>query len=306
MQVAVRGNAIRAPANEQGRTPMFCRPLLAAAAFAVAAITSATAARAFDDAKYPDLSGQWLAVGVGDQPAFDPTKPPGLRQQAPLTPEYQAVLEASVADQARGGFGNWPSRVECLPPGMPAMMSLYRPMEIIVLPETTYIRIEYAHDTHRRIFTDGRDWPADIEPSFAGYSIGKWIDTDGDGRYDLLEVETRSFKGPRALDAAGTPLHEDNQSIVRERIFFDRADPKLLHDEITLVDHALTRPWTVLKTYRRDPARYPSWSEDTCHADNKLMKIGTEVYSKGDDGSISPTRKGQPGPDLRYFPKKPN
>src|ERR1700687_733653 len=125
------------------------RPLLAATALA-AAITSAAAARAFDDAKYPDLSGQWLAVGVGDQPAFDPTRPAGPGQQAPLTPEYQAVLEASVADQARGGFGNWPSRIECLPPGMPAMMSLYCPMEIIVLPETTYIRIEYAHDTHRR------------------------------------------------------------------------------------------------------------------------------------------------------------
>ncbi len=53
------------------------RPLLAATAFA-AAVTSAMAAWAFDDAKYPDLSGQWLAVGVGDQPAFDPTRPPGL------------------------------------------------------------------------------------------------------------------------------------------------------------------------------------------------------------------------------------
>jgi hypothetical protein len=285
---------------------MSCRPSAAAIALAAMAFMSATAAWAFDDLRYPDLSGQWLAVGVAEQPAFDPTKPPGLGQQAPLTPEYQALLEASAADQARGGFGNWPSRVECLPPGMPAMMSLYRPMEIIVLPETTYIRIEYAHDTHRRIFTDGRDWPADIEPSLADYSIGNWIDTDGDGRYDLLEVETRSFKGPRALDAAGTPLHEDNESIVRERIFFDKADPQVLHDEITLIDHALTRPWTVLKTYRRDPARYPSWSEDTCHADNKLMKIGTEVYSKSDDGNISPTRKGQPAPDLRYFPKKPD
>ena len=42
----------------------------------------------------------------------------------------------------------------------------------------------------------------DIEPSFAGYSIGKWIDEDGDGKYDVLEVETRDFKGPRVLDDA--------------------------------------------------------------------------------------------------------
>jgi hypothetical protein len=32
---------------------------------------------------------------------------------------------------------------------------------------------------------------------FEGYSIGKWVDEDGDGRYDVLEVETRALKGPR-------------------------------------------------------------------------------------------------------------
>src|SRR5205807_10433241 len=66
-------------------------------------------------------------LGVRGQPAFDPTKPWGLGQQAPLTPEYQAVLEKSVADQVNGGQGNWQSGVACLPPGMPAMMTLYRP-----------------------------------------------------------------------------------------------------------------------------------------------------------------------------------
>ena len=101
---------------------------------------------------------------------------------------------------------------------MPAMMTLYRPMEIIVLPETTYIRIDHTHQSHRRIHTDGRDWPKDPLPSFRGYSIGKWIDTDGDGKYDVLEIETRHLKGPRALDPAGTPVHADNSSIVKERI----------------------------------------------------------------------------------------
>ena len=56
-----------------------------------------------------------------------------------------------------------------------------------------------------------------------------------------------NFKGPRTLDPAGMPTHADNQSIVKERIYFDKADPKLLHDEITLIDHAYTRPWTVVE-----------------------------------------------------------
>ena len=103
----------------------------------------------------------------------------------------------------------------------------------------------------RRIFTDGRDWPTDIEPTYQGYSIGRWIDEDGDGRYDVLEVETRGpFKGPRAYDATGLPLHFDNQSIFKERFHLDKADPNILHDEITVFDHALTRPWSVDKTYR--------------------------------------------------------
>jgi hypothetical protein len=61
----------------------------------------------------------------------------------------------------------------------------------------------------------------------------------------VLEVETRGpFKGPRAYDATGLPLHFDNQSIFNERIFRDKDNPAILHDVITTIDHALTRPWT--------------------------------------------------------------
>jgi hypothetical protein len=282
---------------------MLYRNLIFTGVFAALVVTS-TAAQAFDDAKYPDLSGQWVAVripGVTGQPAFDPTKPWGRGQQAPLTPEYQKVLEASIADQAIGGQGNWHTGAECLPPGMPAMMTLYRPMEIVVLPETTYILVDHIMDSHRRIYTDGRDWPKNAEPSFMGYSIGKWIDEWGDGRFTVLEVETRQFKGPRPLDPAGMPTHADNESIVKERFFLDKDNPALLHDEITLEDHAFTRPWTVLKTYRRAPSRFPDWPEDACSSDNELIKIGTEVYYRSGDGNLMPTRKNQPPPDLRYF-----
>jgi hypothetical protein len=269
----------------------------------VALLMVLTEVRAFDDAKYPDLAGQWRAVrlGVAGQPAFDPTKPWGLGQQAPLTPEYQALLEASVADQANGGQGNWHSGSRCLPPGMPATMTVYSEMEIVVLPETTYVLINHNADHHRRIFTDGRDWPQDVPPSFQGYSIGKWIDEDGDGRFDVLEVETRHFKGPRALDPAGLPVHADNQSIVKERIYFSKTDPNLLYDEITLIDNAFTRPWTVLKSYRRNPARRPVWNEQDCAGSTANILIGKELYYLSADNKLMPTRKDQPPPDMRYF-----
>ena len=81
-----------------------------------------TAPQAFDDALYPDLKGQWNRIPSGN-PRFDPTKPRGLEQQAPLTPEFQAAYEASLADQAAGGQGNH-FGYTCAAWGMPAMMNL--------------------------------------------------------------------------------------------------------------------------------------------------------------------------------------
>jgi hypothetical protein len=261
---------------------------------------SAAGAQAFDDNKYPDLSGQWLRTDIGT-PRYDPSKPAGRGQQAPLTAEYQAILEASLADQKNGGQGNWQSGGRCLPPGMPATMNGYNSMEVIVLPDVTYVMVEHDLPIHRRIYTDGRDWPKAIEPTYQGYSIGRWLDTTGSGRYDMLEVETRGFKGVRAYDNSGLPLHSDNESIIRERIYFDRSDPTLLHDEIALTDHALTRPWSALKSYRRSAEKYPIWREENCPGITRLTQIGSEIYMRAADDRLMPTRRDQPPPDLRYF-----
>jgi hypothetical protein len=185
---------------------------------------------------------------------------------------------------------------------MPLMMIAFYPQEYVITPETTYILVNNA-DHGRRIFTDGRDWPKrEREPTYQGYSIGKWIDEDADGRYDVLEVETRGpFKGPRVYDATGLPLHHDNQSIFKERIYLDKADPNLLHDEITVIDHALTRPWTVNKRYRRDTAAQPDWPEYVCGEESLHVQVGKENYFVSGDLYLMPARKNQAAPDLRYF-----
>ena len=281
------------------------RCALGAVTLAAALLTTLAASRAFDDAKYPDLSGQWIGAripGVGGQPGFDPARPWGLGQQAPLTAEYQAVLEASIRDQENGGQGNWKTGAECMPPGMPAMMTAFQAMEVVTLPDITYVRIDHAQDSHRRIYTDGRDWPKEVAPTFLGYSIGRWVDAEHTGRFTVLEVETRHLKGPRSLDPAGMPVHADNLSIVRERIYLDKSDPKLLHDDVTLIDHAFTRPWTVAKGYRRNPVQHPDWIEYPCASgDQELVRIGQETYYRSGDGNLMPTRRDQPPPDLRYF-----
>jgi hypothetical protein len=271
-----------------------------------AALLTPTGAAAFDDSKYPDLKGQWHRVAVpsgryrGVQ--YDPHKPAGPGQQAPLTPEYQAIFEANLADQALGGQAGDPT-YRCLSPGMPRIMGPYGEMEVVVLPEVTYILIDHIHD-NRRIHTDGRGFPPEMadNPQFSGYSIGRWLDEDGDGRYDTLVVETRGMKGPRTFEMTGIPLHDDNQTIIKERIYLDKADPNMLHDEITTIDHALTRPWIVTKDYRRTPTNEPIWwSETVCAENNVHVTVGDEVYFLSGEGFLMPSKKDQPPPDLRYF-----
>ena len=268
----------------------------AVASIALAAALCAASAGDGPLDKFPDWKGQWIRIGAGGQ--YDPTKPPARGQQPPLTPEHQAIWEANLAE-ARAGGQYYNTQVRCMPGGMPRMMMAYEPMEIIVLPDTTYIHITFNSE-FRRIYTDGRDWPKNEEPSFAGYSLGKWVDEDGDGRYDVLEVETRNLKGPRIFDPTGIPLHKDNQTVVKERIYLDKADPNILRDEITTIDNALTRPWTVIRGYRRG-ARNAPWVEHSCAENNDYVFIEGQTYRLGIDGKLAPGRKDQPPPDLRHF-----
>jgi hypothetical protein len=270
---------------------------------AAALLMAIGSAQAFDDSKYPNLKGQWerfVVRGLPGQPSHDQTKGWGALQGAPLTPEYQAIFEENVKQQDAGGLGLGSDHARCVAAGMPFMMVAFRPLEFIVTPETTYIIIA-DYDPLRRIFTDGRDWPKEIEPTFQGYSIGKWIDNDGDGKYDLLEVETRGFKGPRIYDIRGLPLHRDNQSVFKERFYLDKNDPNLLHDEITAIDNALTRPWTVDKRYVRNPDLRADWPESICPEYNAMVVIGGDNYFLSADGLLMPSRKGQVPPDLRFF-----
>ncbi len=267
--------------NIFGRTVRLATPIWAML------VMTAGGAVAFDETKYPDLKGQWRRAERGDIAGgfgglrYDASKPPLLGQEAPLTAEYQAIYEANLADQDAGGQGI-ESTFTCLAPGMPRIMLAYAPMEVVVTADTTYVLMEHIHD-NRRIHTDGRSFPDNMEddPQFSGYSIGRWVDEDGDGRYDVLLVETRGLKGP---------------------IFVDRADANLLHDEITTIDNALTRPWVVTRNYHRVVTDKPIWwREDVCAENNAHVAIGKESYYLSADGLLMPAKKNQAAPDLRYF-----
>ena len=271
-----------------------CRGSICAVLLTAVLAAAPTAAQVADPGKYPDLKGQWL------RPPGSPNNWLQLAGPPPLTPEYQKLWEESKADVKAGGPGNWPSTF-CIPAGMPAMMSFYDPGEIIVTPETTYILISHNDDSYRRIYTDGRDWPAEVAPTFAGYSIGKWIDQDGDGKYDVLEVETRFLKLPRSYDITGVPFHSDGGAVIKERIYLDKADPNTLYDEMTVIDNALTRPYSKKQKATRNADPRPVWLSDVCSEHNSHIRIGEEPYYLSADGRLMPSKKGQPPPDLSYF-----
>jgi len=268
------------------------------AAIVLALASLGAGAALADEAKYPDLRGVWERPGAAQ---WDPTKPGGLRQQAPLTAQYQRVFEANMANAEAGGQEYNP-QVICLPSGMPRVMIAYEPLEIIITPSVTYIRFDQMGE-NRRVYTDGRDWPATITPSFDGYSIGKWVDQDANGRYRALEIETRGMKGPRTLDASGLPLHPDNATIVKERFYLDAANPNRLHDQVTTFDHAYTRPWTVTRDYNR-LAHIPE-VETNCQVENRYVILNKETYFISLDGYLMPTKKNQPAPDLKNFAAAP-
>jgi hypothetical protein len=276
---------------------MLYRSLIIPIVLVVALCVTIADARASDDPRYPTWSGGWARDRSSKGGNWDPDKPRGLGQQAPLTVEYQALYDASLADQEHGGQGVNPGYT-CQPHGMPRIMNGNHPLFFAVTPEATYIMRDIANQ-FRRIYTDGRDWPAHLQHSSNGYSIGKWLDRNEDGRYDTLVIETRGLRNPHSYDSSGLPFHKDNAAVIKEQIYLDRTNPEVMRDEIITIDDALTRPWTVTRSYRH--VRDPKWVEYVCAEDNHHLVLGTEDYLVSEDGFIMPTRKGQNPPDLRNF-----
>src|SRR5689334_7763741 len=99
---------------------MTSRFIIGAVALVAALGASTASGFAHDEAKYPDLKGAWIRADRGQTTAstpWDPSKPPGRGQQAPLTAEYQAVYDTALARRAAGV-----NLASCLPPGMPRSM----------------------------------------------------------------------------------------------------------------------------------------------------------------------------------------
>jgi hypothetical protein len=207
---------------------------------------SAPAPRAADGR--PDLSGLWqtnsappevlkrlipqATNGAGEEPPsqyfiniFSGFKP----GDEPLLP---AAAEAFRL-RARN-FTNESPISHCFPEGMPMLEMSPAPYKIVQTPGATFLLYE-RDTTFRQVYTDGRSLPDDPQPSWLGYSVGKW-------NGDSLVVDTIGFNDRGWLDARG---HTHSEVLhLRER--FHRLDFGHMEVQLTVDDpQTYARPFTV-------------------------------------------------------------
>src|SRR5262249_61453005 len=111
-------------------------------------------------------------------------------------------------------------------------------------------------------------------PTWGGYSTERGAARAGAGRCDTPHAETRHIRGPRTYDQPGIPFADDGETIIKERFYSNKTNRDLMHVEMTSIDNALTRQWTVTKNFRR--ARDVRWSENNCTEGNVHVVVGSE------------------------------
>jgi hypothetical protein len=117
---------------------------------------------------------------------------------------------------------------------MPKLLVLPYPYKIFQVPGATLMLYE-GFTTFRQVFTDGRALPKDPQPSWLGYSVGKW---DG----DTFVVDTVGVNARTWLDNAGRP-HSDAMHLTER---YHRRDFGHLEMQLTIDDPGTyTKPWTV-------------------------------------------------------------
>jgi hypothetical protein len=241
-----------------GKQPL-CALALGLIALAAAPLNAADASKLpggtwASIAQLPDMNGVWEMTFGGRRPAGRTTGAGdfGPPQQFVLTPAYAAMQKQFMANPPHDS-----PMANCVPPGMPGIMSQPYPIEILYTPGMVTVIAE-AFMQVRHIYTDGRPHPDDPDPTYNGNSIGHW---EG----DTLVVDTMGFVKDTPLGMNMGVKHSEKMHIVER---FHLADPKTLEISSTIDDpEALTKPFSRTITY----ARHPDWTlaEYICQQNNR-------------------------------------
>jgi len=175
-------------------------------------------------AQTPDLAGVWLPAAVTDISSG---------ADVPFLPWAQAKFqENSSAKQSD-------SALRCLPPGVPRIMFMARPFEIVEKSSRILFLYEGGAHVWRQVWMDGRAHPQDPNPDWLGHSIGHW-----EGR--TLVVDSVGFNDKTWLDDAGHP-HTEQLHVIEK---LTRANQRMMKYEVTIDDPgAYSRPWNARTTF---------------------------------------------------------
>ena len=195
----------------------------------------------------PDLTGIWQAgmAGPAGQYGYDYNVAQDLPAGS-LTPWAQSVRQQRVQD-----FRKDSPLAHCLPVSVP-FLNFRGLSRIVQTPGLIVILYESPNSPHRSIFMDGRELPKDPNPTWLGYSVGRW---EG----DTLVVSSVGFNDKGWLDVGGNPQTESLRLTER----FRRPDFGHLQLEVTFDDpQTFTTPFTLkmTKTYTADTEIF----EDVC------------------------------------------
>lgn len=199
---------------------------IAALSLAAAGTMTGAAAQA-----HPDFTGVWAITA----PVQALKTAQG--QAPPLKPEAQAVLAAHRALAAKGDY-SFDGVTRCLPPGLPRLMLMHEPFEILQRDKIIYF-VHQLNRLPRRAYLDDK-LPTDADPHYLGYSVARW---EG----DALVIESSGFDDSTLLDAAGLPHSEGLHLTERYEL---AKDGKHIHASFLIEDAAtFTQPWTVEANY---------------------------------------------------------
>ncbi len=195
-------------------------------------------------AAQPDLTGTWSIAGpITVLKTVEGTLPP-------MNAGAKALYEKHLAATARGDR-SFDGMTRCLPPGLPRLMLVNEPFEILQRDHAIYF-IHQLNRLPRRAYF-GEPLPVDPDPAFLGFSVARW-----DGA--ALVIDSAGFRDETLLDEAGLPHSEALH--LTERYQFDQ-DGKTLHARFTIDDpKTFTRTWSAQADYRKRPGY--ELSEEVC------------------------------------------
>jgi hypothetical protein len=200
----------------------------------------------------PDLTGSWSPNDNRYGRDFASGMKP---EDIPFQPWARALFE----QRKDGSHSREDPDANCLPQGVPKISSISYPWKVIETPNSVAILYE-AFTLWRQIFTDGRDVDPDANPTWMGYSVGRW---EGD---DFV-VHTRGFNGKAWLDQLGRPTTDRLRVIER----FRRIDYGHMMIDITIDDPgAYTKPFSVTQEMHLRPGWEPL--EFICNENNKDLE----------------------------------